>query len=90
MGPPFRSNKFFMHNRAMDICIEVLKHRYIGEDYSIWHVRLWNLGYTGKPWIVDEVKSYKIKQTEYDNYRELTEEEMLTARSTTNETRDIP
>lgn len=69
-----------MHKNAMDVCIEIVRHRYIGDDYSIWHVRIWNLGYTGNPWYIDEEKNYKIKSDQYDSYREISDKELLKPR----------
>lgn len=63
-----------MHNRAMDVCIQVLRLRFLGEDFSVWHIRRWNLGYSGNPYIIDEVKNYKIMQSEYGNYVDITKD----------------
>ena len=69
-----------MHKNAMDVCIEIVRHRYIGDDYGIWHVRTWNLGYTGNPSFIVEEKNYKIKSEQYDNYREVSDKELITPR----------
>lgn len=81
MGPPFRRDKFFMHNRAMDVCLQILRLRFLGEDFSVWHVRRWNLGYSGNPYIIDECKNYKIRQKEYDNYVEISDAQILKPRT---------
>lgn len=79
-GPPFKPGKFYIHKNALDVCIEIVRFRFIGDTCSVWYVRRWNLGYTGNPWCIDSVKNYRIDVPQYDNYREITEDELRTPR----------
>jgi hypothetical protein len=39
---------FYMHRKSLDVFIEV-----VGEGKDKVYVNFWNLGCTGKPWLVD-------------------------------------
>lgn len=44
---------FYVHERFMDVFVEVLKVQYRGPDYRKIKVRWWNYGYDGSnPWCV--------------------------------------
>lgn len=43
---------FWMHENAMDVCIEIIKVQYGDQKRTKFKVRWWNLGYTGNPWLI--------------------------------------
>lgn len=44
-----RSGRFYMHEKSMDVCVEVLE----PTGNSMYKVVWWNLGYVGTPWPLD-------------------------------------
>lgn len=49
-----RKNRFYMHEKAMDVCVKVvsaIKVSPVRNDFSVI-VDWYNLGYEGKPWLV--------------------------------------
>lgn len=72
----FDISDFLMHKNAMDVCIEVTF-----KNAHRTYIRYWNLGYTGKPWLVDG-EEYVIPTDELntDNWNLITPEQLTTAR----------
>lgn len=50
----FEVGKFYMHRRMKDVCIEVAKFKDQTVRHVMLQVRYWNLGYTGRPWLIDD------------------------------------
>lgn len=48
----FKLGEFYMHQNALDTCIEIAK---IEEDAPLptYRVRWWNLGYMGRPFMIE-------------------------------------
>ena len=80
MELPFRSNCYYKHINSMDVCIQVVKIRYIGDKSVTLIVNIWNLGYTGNPWLINTQKNYIISSEQYGNYKQLSSEELSTPR----------
>lgn len=77
----FHRGHFYMHKNALDIAIQVVKVRYIGHESVTLIANIFNLGYVGNPQRIMTDKNYTIPMKEYDNYRLISEEEMLKVRT---------
>lgn len=44
--------RFIKHKKWKDICLQVVKITYKGERLVRFKARFWNLGCTGKPWVI--------------------------------------
>lgn len=67
---------FMMHRQAMDVCIEIV----MKSAERTW-VRYWNLGYSGKPWLIDgEQYLLPTEILNSDDWSILTPEQMTTPR----------
>lgn len=44
---------FYMHENAMDVCIEILRLQYTDAKRVKLKIRWWNLGYVGNPFCID-------------------------------------
>ena len=71
-------NDFIMHRNAMDVCLEITN--IVG---TVAYVRFWNLGYIGKPWILDYTDySLELGVLETKLWRVLDPEDMVKSRIT--------
>ena len=66
---------FWVHNKTMDLCIEVLE-----VNGLKLKVRWWNLGYVGDPWPIDGTEYIEILPDGLKNWSQLTHEQMVTPR----------
>lgn len=76
-----KPGKFYMHNRAMDIYIQVLGVNFDTTDFLSLDVFIWNLGYSGKPYIIEQDQHYTIKPSEVPNYIEITMDQIKIPRT---------
>lgn len=77
----FKKGEFYMHSRAMDVCIEVVD-VIQGVDYQRITAFFWVLGYTGKPWLADfESKTIKIFDKASDEWKHIDYELLTQART---------
>lgn len=70
-----------MHERALDIALQVIKVRYLGHKSVTLIVNIFNLGYVGRPALIMQDKNYSISASEYANYRPISYEEMTKVRT---------
>jgi len=70
-----------MHKNCRDTAILIDKIPFIGHDYVKIKVTHVNLGYSGKPWVMNGPKYYKIYTNEYANYIELSYKQLYTLRT---------
>lgn len=73
----FDIGNFMMHKNAMDVCLEVSF-----KNGHLTYVKYWNLGYSGKPWLLDS--NEYIIHTEVlnsDDWNILTPEQLTTPRA---------
>lgn len=62
----------YMHEKCMDVFIEVVAVEYQDRYYTRLKVLWWNLGWTGECWVIDpEPESININSSEYENWKQL-------------------
>lgn len=63
-----QQGKFYMHNKAMDVCVFVQSIA----DNSMANVKWYNIGYTGNPWLImDEVECIYMHPDVWNDVTEL-------------------
>lgn len=60
---------FYKHDKSMDLVLEVLKTSYRDAKRLKVVARLWNLGYTGKPWPMGLKQKFEIKTSDLNNWK---------------------
>lgn len=53
----FKAQEFYMHKDMKDVCIEVLVNLDQTLRHNMLQVRYWNLGYMGRPWLIQDTPS---------------------------------
>jgi hypothetical protein len=76
----FIPNEFYKHKKFKDICIRIVK--YTGKDAvgSYFNIEYWNLGSMGRPWRIDKLYNFLIKNNDVENWDLLDENDMFTPR----------
>ncbi len=65
-----KPGRFYMHEKGMDVAIEVLRSYQIDQNRYSLKVRWINLGYAGTPWLAFGPE--RIEITNPDNWRDIT------------------
>lgn len=65
-----KQQKFYMHNKAKDIFIQPTFITSLPNGSLKLAVRIWNLGFTGNPWVVS-ITNINIKKNEISNWKEI-------------------
>ena len=60
----FEKQKFYMHRNMKDVCIEVCAVMDQTVRHVMLQVRYWNLGYMGRPWLIEDKTSNIFIQTQ--------------------------
>lgn len=60
LGAYMKPSQYYMHKRAMDVCIFVERSYRISDNRFSVRASFWNLGYSGVPWLSDVERRYDI------------------------------
>lgn len=73
---PFHDQGYFMHNNCLDVAIHVLKVQFEQPGkYVKMKIDYYNLGYDGKPWIIERNNNFVVNVDQYHNWVKLTPEQ---------------
>lgn len=76
MNAPFKDRRFYMHKNALDVLIYVIKVSYIRPNYVKMKVDYVNLGYVGKPYIMNHQNNFIINSNQYANWIHIKEDHL--------------
>lgn len=81
MGDKFQAGEFYIHSQFRDVFIQIVKSTGHANDGEFFNIEYWNLSATGNPYKIAKSFNFLIKYDDIPNWRQLSEEELLTPRN---------